>query len=47
MQYFINTSIASTVSPIINLFLNCVHGIRVNNQHENEAIGSKVDIKVY
>jgi hypothetical protein len=24
-----------------------VQGIRVNNQHENEAIGSKVDIKVY
>jgi hypothetical protein len=35
------------LSPITNSLLNCVHGIRVNNQHENEAIGSKVDIKVH
>jgi hypothetical protein len=35
------------LSLITSLFLNCVHGIRVNNQDENEAIVSKVDIKVY
>ena len=29
------------LSPFTNSFLNCVHGIRVNSQHENEAIGSK------
>jgi hypothetical protein len=35
------------LSPFTNSFLNSVHGIQVNSQHENEAIGSKVDIKVY
>jgi hypothetical protein len=36
----------SLITNLFSLFLNCVHGIRVNNQHENEGIGSKVDIKV-